>query len=322
MRFALGYCFDSFDIFEKFDLKKIHFTQKETWQYFHDYSKIRFVHYVFMKMLKYIMNDIIDNDIEFIFPGRSNFSMYVKRYAGEDFKKLRRLGVFQDVDFLKTNFSALALVIHRKNRNIKDPILRVYISGDEKRKLIEHTENQTIFYQKKEKKVVDYKGVLQEMFPTLNIKDLLYIMTYGFDSVYRHIQYGGDICFKVRDFLFLVGKLTTDSLKHKAYYQSKLITKLGVLYNRRKKPTDDYYYFQMPKNLIVSDEIVKQKLWKYEILCDLAAATNKLYKILRTDLNSDGTIPFKKAIYIRDGTNFTMKDLMKINKTIWQDKRR
>lgn len=94
MKLALGYCFDAYDLFENFNLKKIRFAQKDTYQYFHDGSKIRFVHFAFVKVLKYIVNDVIDNDVEFLFPGRSNFSLYVKRYAGEDFKVLRRLGAF------------------------------------------------------------------------------------------------------------------------------------------------------------------------------------------------------------------------------------
>nr|DAE51823.1 MAG TPA: hypothetical protein [Bacteriophage sp.]DAX06055.1 MAG TPA: hypothetical protein [Bacteriophage sp.] len=52
-----------------------------------------------------------------------------------------------------------------------------------------------------------------------------------------HNVYGGDTILKddsKNKFLFYIGNLTFDSLKHFQYYVKKMIVKIRVLYNRAK----------------------------------------------------------------------------------------
>lgn len=96
------------------------------------------------------------------------------------------------------------------------------------------------------KTVKDYYDQVAEAFPDLPKKDVEKIMNFGFKSLYLCNAYGGDVLLKddsKNKFLFYVGKLTYDSLKHFNYYVKKVITKIRILYNRRKIPWDGYYYF-------------------------------------------------------------------------------
>ena len=83
----------------------------------------------------------------------------------------------------------------------------------------------------------DYYDEVSEAFPEVSKKDIERIMNYGWKSIYLHNVYGGDTILKddsKNKFLFYIGNLTFDSLKHFQYYVKKMIVKIRVLYNRAK----------------------------------------------------------------------------------------
>lgn len=95
------------------------------------------------------------------------------------------------------------------------------------------------------KYVNDYVDIVQARFPDISKSDIKKIMTYGWKSIYLHNMYGGDTLIKddsINKYLFYIGRLTYDSLKHFFYYIKKKTVKLRVLFNRHKK-WDGYYYF-------------------------------------------------------------------------------
>ncbi|MEE0967443.1 MAG: hypothetical protein U0L85_10415 [Bacilli bacterium] len=60
-----------------------------------------------MKSVEMVVDDIIDNNTHFKFPGigRTQAYMYMKRTDGKDFKKAFKNGKWNDVDFITSNFS-------------------------------------------------------------------------------------------------------------------------------------------------------------------------------------------------------------------------
>lgn len=95
------------------------------------------------------------------------------------------------------------------------------------------------------KYVNDYVDIVQARFPEISRADIKRILTYGWKSIYLHNMYGGDTIIKdgaVNKYLFYIGRLTYDSLKHFFYYIKKKTVKLRVFFNRHKK-WDGYYYF-------------------------------------------------------------------------------
>lgn len=96
------------------------------------------------------------------------------------------------------------------------------------------------------KTVNDYYEAVHEKFPDVPMKDIERILKFGWKSVYLHNYYGGDTLIKddnINKYLFYIGRLTFDSLKHYFYYIRKLVVKIRVLYRRSKVKWDGYYYF-------------------------------------------------------------------------------
>ena len=94
---------------------------------------------VFKECLKIILNDCIDNNVTFKLPtGKIESYIYVKRYNGEQFAKLRKLGKWKDVDFLKSMFSGNQLVLEMKRRG-RERIKPIYVNKKLKNKLTEYT---------------------------------------------------------------------------------------------------------------------------------------------------------------------------------------
>lgn len=99
------------------------------------------------------------------------------------------------------------------------------------------------------KNINDYVDVVSERFPGIPKSDIKKILSFGWKSIYLHNMYGGDTLLKddnINKYLFYIGRLTFDSLKHFFYYIKKKTVKLRVLFNRHKK-WDGYYYFALSK---------------------------------------------------------------------------
>lgn len=97
----------------------------------------------------------------------------------------------------------------------------------------------------------DYYKTVSDAFPDVPKKDIERIINYGFKSLYLYNVYGGDTLLKddsTNKFLFYIGNLTFDPLKHFQYYIKKMIVKVRVLYNRAKETWDGYYYFALSDN--------------------------------------------------------------------------
>ena len=98
------------------------------------------------------------------------------------------------------------------------------------------------------KNVQDYYEKMFELYPEINKSDIKRILQYGWKSFYLHNSYGGDVLINRNGFWMYTGTMMSDSLKFFGYYQRKMVTKLRVLYKRKKVPFDGYYYFALTKN--------------------------------------------------------------------------
>lgn len=101
------------------------------------------------------------------------------------------------------------------------------------------------------KTIRDYYDEVAEAFPEVPKKDIERILNFGWKSVYLHNAYGGDTLLKddsKNKYLFYIGNLTFDSLKHFRYYIKKMIVKIRVLYHRSKVVWDGYYYFALTED--------------------------------------------------------------------------
>lgn len=134
---AYGCAFNVKDIFRYFNIKSLKTKQKDIGKKLRDLASE-----IFIKQYKMVLEDCINNGDTFILPltGEPKANICVKRISGERFKKCRQNGMFQDIDFLSSNFSAnrLTFTMCRNSINKEKPI---YINGELKQKLTDNTNN-------------------------------------------------------------------------------------------------------------------------------------------------------------------------------------
>lgn len=130
------------------------------------------------------------------------------------------------------------------------------------------------------KTISDYIDIVHEKFPEVPKEDIKRILSFGWKSIYLHNMYGGDTILKddiINKYLFYIGDLTFNSLKHFHYYIKKMTVKLRVLFNRAKV-WDGYYYFGLTKNQY--DNYLNQYNKKGRKKKKFKFGSVKLYKIL------------------------------------------
>lgn len=125
--YATGYCFNTRDLFENFNLKKFKVSSKvcEKLTGFADRRTLAIR--IFLYAVKIILLDIINNNVTFKFPTRRECYLNIVGTFGEEFKQARRNGAWLDVDYLKSNFSGyqMQFMYIANDREIKKP---VYVS--------------------------------------------------------------------------------------------------------------------------------------------------------------------------------------------------
>lgn len=128
MKYATGYAFSSKDIFNNFPTKKLVITRDKCKELFHTFNRKIVAIRIFLYAVKVILLDIINNNVTFKLPTQRECYLYIKRTHGEDFKKARRNGKWQDVDYLASNFSGyqMEFMYIASERDIHKP---VYLSG-------------------------------------------------------------------------------------------------------------------------------------------------------------------------------------------------
>ena len=127
-KFALGHACSIRDLFVNFPSNKVKLTKGKD--------------YVFHKK-----QDIIDNNTQFKLPPVGNGSSYIqmKRFEGDEFKRLFKAGKWRDVDFLTSNFTGYQLAFYMNNKKRTDREKPIYISTKYRDQITEKT-NQGFTY--------------------------------------------------------------------------------------------------------------------------------------------------------------------------------
>ena len=99
-----------------------------------------------------------------------------------------------------------------------------------------------------EKTIQDYYDEVQKEFPLVPRKDIERILKFGWKQLYLHNSYGGDVIITDNTFWCYIGFMTKNSLQHFKYYVRKLITKIRILYRRKKIQWNGYYYFGLTED--------------------------------------------------------------------------
>ena len=106
MNFATGYAFNTREIFENFDWKRLSvksvYTDKNGKTCRRDHKTIS----IFLYAVKLILTDIFKNGVTFHLPTGKMSKIQMKQVSGEDFKKAKRNGAYREILPLESNFTA------------------------------------------------------------------------------------------------------------------------------------------------------------------------------------------------------------------------
>ena len=289
MNYATGYSFNSKEIFENFQLNKLKTENKNL----NGKRRDTLILSIFTYAIKLILSDVFEYGYSFKLPSIRESKIEMKGLFNEDFKKARRNKKFLEIDYYKTDFSAYTptFIYYSKGVRLEKPI---HVSKNLQKIFIDNTNNGFKFFNKTVT-VSDYIDRVNEKYPEFYKSDIKKILNFGWKSIYLINVYGGDTLIKdnqTHKYLFYIGKLTFNTLKHIKYYKYKMITKLRILYNRRKPEFQKCYYFGLNKNnLALFLDQYKKKNKKY-VLNDIF-----LYKMLdECKLYNDYYLIFKVVI--------------------------
>lgn len=144
--FATGYALNARDLFKKFPTRSLEMTAQECMRLDGDRNKERVAEKVFKCALSLILDDIIDNNVTFKLPtGKKKAELYVKKYEGDVFTNCRQGGMFQDVNFLNSNFTGHKLALKfQQGENMVDKVVNVDKTRAER--LVKYTNEGKVYY--------------------------------------------------------------------------------------------------------------------------------------------------------------------------------
>lgn len=105
--YALGHAINGAQLFLPFNNRRIKTSREHVKELVKSEHKEYLANMIFTDALQMIMDDIIDNSITFDFKlaeGKTA-EIYIKEFSDEEFLKMRKNGLFKDIDYLSTNFS-------------------------------------------------------------------------------------------------------------------------------------------------------------------------------------------------------------------------
>ena len=115
-------------------------TKEDCLKEYSDGNKRDLAASIFVRSVEIVTDDIIENNVQFKFPGLGTTQAYLqmKRTEGSDFKDAFKRGKWRDIDFIKSNFCGyqLSLIMESLKRPIREKL--IYLSKNKKEKITEY----------------------------------------------------------------------------------------------------------------------------------------------------------------------------------------
>lgn len=246
MHYSTGYSFNTRELFLKFPLNKLKIENKDLDGKRRDDLLVP----IFLYAVKIILEDVFKNGFRFVLPtGKRKCYIEMKLLSNDRFRKARINGKFKKIDYYMTDFSAYDPVYVYQSVGVRKE-KPIHVSKNLQSLIINNTNNGFNFFNT-EKTVKDYIPEIMEKFYYIPKKDIYRIVVYGWRMFCLANLYGCDTLLKDDvnlKYLFYVGELTFDSLKHHLYSLRKQRNKLRLLDMYNGRPFHDAYYVGLTKD--------------------------------------------------------------------------
>ena len=142
--FYFGHCLNTTQLFLTFPLKKLRFKFRDLVEDpdIKELQRRQLCANIFRESVKLVINDIVDNDAQFLLPGELYKSyLKMKVFEKKDFLKVRsKYSKFSNIDPYASNFRGYQIYLFMKKgeRTIEKPI---YVSHTIRDKIVEYTNN-------------------------------------------------------------------------------------------------------------------------------------------------------------------------------------
>lgn len=133
-----GYAINTNEMFTRFPCSYI----KKNYS---NVTKSKYAASVWTYCFKLVLEDIIENSITFMLPTRQEAFLEMRRFSGDEFIKARQNGAFQEVDFLKSNFSANKLQFRYRSKH-NTHYKPIHVHATLRDKITEYTNNGKQYY--------------------------------------------------------------------------------------------------------------------------------------------------------------------------------
>ena len=139
--FAMGHCFTGKDLFNNFPVNKLKMSKEQCIATYSDGSKRDLAASIFTRSVQIVVDDIINNNVDFKFPtlGQTQAYLRMKRTTGQNFKKAFKNGKWNDVDFLTSNFSGYQIVLDMESKKRTTRQKDIYLSPKDRDRITENT---------------------------------------------------------------------------------------------------------------------------------------------------------------------------------------
>lgn len=139
--YAMGHCFTGKDLFNNFPVNKLKMSKEQCVATYPDGSKRDLAASIFTRSVQMIVDDIINNNVDFKFPtlGQTQAYLRMKRTTGQNFKKAFKNGKWNDVDFLTSNFSGYQIVLDMESKKRTTRQKDIYLSPKDRDRITENT---------------------------------------------------------------------------------------------------------------------------------------------------------------------------------------
>ena len=139
--YAMGHCFTGKDLFNNFPVNKLKMSKEQCIATYPDGSKRYLAASIFTRSVQMVVDDIINNNVDFKFPtlGQTQAYLRMKRTTGQNFKKAFKNGKWNDVDFLTSNFSGYQIVLDMESKKRTTRQKDIYLSPKDRDRITENT---------------------------------------------------------------------------------------------------------------------------------------------------------------------------------------
>ena len=139
--YAIGHCFTGKDLFNNFPVNKLKMSKEQCVATYPDGSKRDLAASIFTRSVQMVVDDIINNNVDFKFPtlGQTQAYLRMKRTTGQNFKKAFKNGKWNDVDFLTSNFSGYQIVLDMESKKRTTRQKDIYLSPKDRDRITENT---------------------------------------------------------------------------------------------------------------------------------------------------------------------------------------